>query len=193
MDIQIKFKITSALERISQAFRIMLWEKSKELALSPIQIQIINYISSHSSELITISKLAEIFDLSKATISDSIKLLEKKDIIQRTQREDDNRIQKVILTPYGEEISRHTLTFTAKLNKIIEEFSYEEKNNLYLNLLKIIYQLNRSDVITIQKMCLSCNFYNYEPLSNIHYCQLLKTNLKVDELRIDCPDYDSKI
>lgn len=34
-------KIVAGLERISEAFKVLLWEKAKALGLSPIQIQIL--------------------------------------------------------------------------------------------------------------------------------------------------------
>ncbi len=188
----IDYKIIAAFERIAQAFRVMLWEKSKELALSPIQIQIIKYINYHSDETITVSKLANIFDLSKATVSDTIKLLQSKNIIQKINDDKDNRIQKIILTPYGEKITSHAQSFHNELMQILENILIEEKSNLYISLLKIIYYLNRKDIITIQRMCFSCDFYNFKSEINTHYCELLKTYLKVDELRIDCPDYKRK-
>jgi hypothetical protein len=38
-------KIAAALERLSQAFRVLLWEKNKDYNLSPIQIQLLVYRS----------------------------------------------------------------------------------------------------------------------------------------------------
>ncbi|MEO0333318.1 MAG: MarR family transcriptional regulator, partial [Bacteroidota bacterium] len=44
-------KIVAGLERISEAFKVLLWEKAKSLGLSPIQIQILIFIAYHKSEL----------------------------------------------------------------------------------------------------------------------------------------------
>ena len=40
-------KIIAGLERISEAFKALLWEKAKILRLSPIQIQILIFIKFH--------------------------------------------------------------------------------------------------------------------------------------------------
>jgi len=47
---KIESRIVVALERISEAFRVLLWNESKENALSPIQIQILIFVYFHSSE-----------------------------------------------------------------------------------------------------------------------------------------------
>jgi hypothetical protein len=43
---KIESKIVASLERISEAFRVLLWNESKENSLSPIQIQILIFIAS---------------------------------------------------------------------------------------------------------------------------------------------------
>src|SRR5690606_32595860 len=68
-------KIIAALERISQAFRVLLWEESKEFALSPIQVQVLIFLLHHSEQKRKVSYLAEEFNMTKATISDTVKTL----------------------------------------------------------------------------------------------------------------------
>ena len=46
----VNHKITQALERISKAFRVLLWEESKKHGISPIQIQLLIFCSSHKPE-----------------------------------------------------------------------------------------------------------------------------------------------
>ena len=76
-------KIVNSLERISQAFRVLLWNESKEYGLSPIQIQILIFLFTHSPEKRKISYLAREFDMTKATISDSVKVLFQKSLVTK--------------------------------------------------------------------------------------------------------------
>lgn len=55
-------------------------------------------------------------------------------------------------------------------------------------LLKLIYELNRAGVITVQRMCFTCANYHLE--NGQHYCRLLQTKLAANELRIDCPEHE---
>lgn len=71
-------KIIAGLERISQAFKVLLWKKAKQLGVSPIQIQILIFITYHTVELCNVSDLAKEFNVTKPTISDAIKVLEKR-------------------------------------------------------------------------------------------------------------------
>ena len=76
-------KIVAGLERLSQVFRILLWEKAKEQGLSPIQIQLLIFIQHHSADKATISYLAQEFNFTKPTISDAIKVLEEKNLLKK--------------------------------------------------------------------------------------------------------------
>ena len=84
-------KIINGLERISKAFRVLLWEKSKLYKISPIQIQLLIFCSTHKKEDLKVSFLATEFDLTKATISDSIKVLLKKELLTKAINIKDSR------------------------------------------------------------------------------------------------------
>lgn len=73
----VESKIIASLERVSQAFRVLLWNESKEFSLSPIQVQVLIFLLFHSSEKRKVSYLADEFNMTKATISDTIKSLEQ--------------------------------------------------------------------------------------------------------------------
>src|SRR5690606_40334744 len=78
---KIESHIVVALERISEAFRVLLWNESKENSLSPIQIQILIFIHFHSLEKCKVGYLADEFNMTKATISDSVKVLLAKELV----------------------------------------------------------------------------------------------------------------
>lgn len=98
---KIESKIVVALERISEAFRVLLWNESKSNALSPIQIQILIFLLFHSEAQCKVSYLAEEFNMTKATISDSVKVLLLKKLIKKTGDELDTRSYTISLTAGG--------------------------------------------------------------------------------------------
>ncbi len=48
----IEGKIVAGMERLSQVFRILLWEKAKKHNLSPIQIQLLIFIKNNYKDVI---------------------------------------------------------------------------------------------------------------------------------------------
>lgn len=186
-DQQVNQKITQALERISKAFRVLLWEESKTYKISPIQIQILIFCLNHDQEMLKVSFFAKEFDLTKATISDSVKVLVKKELLEKIPDTYDSRSYTVKLTQKGKEIALKTSGFTMALNQSVDRLKTEDKGAFLENLLGIINHLNQTSVISIQRMCLTC--YHYSKQGNTHYCGLLNKALKQEDLQVDCPEH----
>lgn len=184
-------RIVASLERISQAFRVMLWNESKEHSLSPIQIQVLIFLLHHSEEKRKVTYLAAEFNMTKATISDTIKTLEQKELIKKEYEPHDTRSYIIQLTKTGKAIANQTSLFTEQLQMPIDKLHADDKENLLLSLITIIQHLNKSGVITIQRMCLTCLHYRKSENGQPHFCKLLNQNLYTKELRIDCPEHST--
>lgn len=184
---RIESRIVVALERISEAFRVLLWNESKERSLSPIQIQILIFIQFHSMEKCKISYLADEFNMTKATISDSVRVLLAKEMLNKETDPSDSRSYTLSLTNQGRIVAKEVSFFASALEKPIDKLSDEQKSTMLNGLLNLIHDLNRSGVISIQRMCYSCS--NYSKENGEHYCNLLKSVLADNELRVDCPEH----
>lgn len=187
----IESKIIASLERVSQAFRVLLWSESKEFSLSPIQVQVLIFLLYHSAEKRKVSYLADEFNMTKATISDTIKALEQKQLIKKEYEQHDTRSYIIHLTKKGKQIAEQTSLFTKQIQVPIDKLDSNDKENLLFSLLNIIRHLNKSGIITIQRMCFTCS--NYQLKNGVHYCKLLKNKLAENELRIDCPEHELQV
>lgn len=188
----IESKIVASLERIAQAFRVLLWQEGKEFALTPIQVQVLIFLYYHSDEKCKVSYLAHEFNMTKATISDAIKALEQKKLITKKPEPHDTRSYIIGLTAHGEAVAVKTSMFSKEIFKPVDKLHPDDKENLLLSLLDIIRHLNRSEVITIQRMCLTCAYYQSSPGGRKHFCSLLNQPLRTSDLRVDCPEHLAK-
>jgi DNA-binding MarR family transcriptional regulator len=188
----IESKIIASLERLSQAFRVLLWKESKEFSLSPIQVQLLIFLLHHSGEKRKVSYLAEEFNMTKATISDTIKTLEQKLLIKKEYEQYDTRSYIIHLTEKGKDIAEETSLFSKQIQAPINKLHSSDKENLLLSLLDIIQYLNKTGIITIQRMCFTCHFYKSNNNGQEHFCGLLNTKLANTELRIDCAEHKLK-
>jgi DNA-binding MarR family transcriptional regulator len=185
-------RIVAALERISHAFRIMLWNQSKELSLTPIQIQTLIFLRNHSEDKRTVTYLAREFNITKATVSDTIKTLHQKELITREYQQEDTRSYTIHLTVKGHNIAAKTSMFTKELFAPIEKLNSAEKESLLLNLMGIIHHLQKAGIISLQRMCFTCVHYRPDHPKGKHFCNLLNIKLETTELRIDCPEHEEK-
>ena len=188
----IESKIVASLERVSQAFRVLLWNESKEFLLSPIQVQVLIFLLHHSDEKRKVSYLADEFNMTKATISDTIKTLEQKQLIKKQYEQHDTRSYIIHLTKKGKATADQTSLFAKQIQVPIDKLHSTDKENLLLSLLDIIHHLNKSGIITIQRMCFTCQFYKANKNGKEHFCGLLNTKLADTELRIDCAEHKQR-
>lgn len=188
-DQTIEGKIVASLERISQAFRVLLWQESKEFSLTPLQMQILIFLFTQSEEKRKVSYLAKEFNVTKATISDTIKTLEQKSLIIKENEILDSRSYIISLTEKGIEIAEQTSDFAKEIYKPIIKLNKDDKNNLLLSLIKVIGHLNKTGVISVLRMCTTCSHYQSSEGEETFFCDLLNQELRYTDLRVDCQEH----
>jgi len=186
----ISSKIVAGLERVSEVFKILLWEKAKLVGLSPIQIQILLFIAYHKQDLCNVSHLAKEFNITKPTISDAIKALDKKGLIEKDFSTSDNRSYIILLSDLGNEMVAKTNDFSNPLKKQLGSFDQSELESLFGSLSELIYKLNRNGILNVQRTCFGCTFYEKNEVND--HCNLLQKDLLNHEIRLDCPEYENK-
>lgn len=184
-------KIVSGLERISEVFKILLWEKAKQVGLSPIQIQILIFVNYHKQDLCNVSHLAKEFNVTKPTISDAVKILDKKQLILKDYSSSDSRSYSIHLSQLGKQIVSETYDFANPLQRQINKFNQEELEDIFKTLSALIYKLNQNGILTVQRTCYACKYYQKEGDSD--YCGFLKTELLNKDIRLDCPEFEEKV
>lgn len=185
-------KVVAALERLSEAYRVLLWQEAKQHGISPIQVQILTFLLHFPEQTRTITYLAGYFNMTKATISDAIKTLESKQLISRKEDKHDKRSHSLQLTREGKSIARKVERFAEPIQNSVQAVMSIEKQGEFLEqLLDLIRHLNNELVITPQRMCFNCRFY--EKKGKTHYCHLVKSTLKSGDLRVECPEFSIPI
>ena len=186
-------KVVAALERLSQVFRARLREQAREHGLSSTQAQFLIYLLYHDVELRRISQLAREFDLTQATVSDAVGSLETKGLVQREKWPEDQRIVTLRLTPHGEKLATILSRWADPIREHLRPFSPDDREAVMPFLIGLIGSLQRSGLITVARMCVTCRFFRQdihpgEP--SPHHCGLLDVPLGRADLRADCPEYE---
>ncbi|PSL49563.1 DNA-binding MarR family transcriptional regulator [Chitinophaga niastensis] len=180
-------KVVASLERLSEAFRVLLWQEATQYGLSPIQIQVLTFLLHYPEEKRTVTSLALYFNMTKATISDAVKSLEQKSYLVRKASTTDTRSHTLHLVKEGKAIAKKVERFANPLQETVEMSSPKDQGLLLEQLMQLIYQLNQQGVISTQHMCFNCQFYT---VKKGHYCTLIKTPLKSGDLRVDCQQFE---
>lgn len=189
-------KVVAALERLGQVFRLLLRERAQEHDLSPIGAQFLVYLRYHDVELRRVSQLAREFGLTQATVSDAVDSLEAKGLIGRERWPEDGRVVTLRLTPEGELLAMELSTWADPIKEHLRGSSPEESEVVLRFLMRLIGSLQRSGVITVARMCVTCRFFQPDAHPGAeapHQCGLLKVPLAASDLRIDCPEHELAI
>jgi DNA-binding MarR family transcriptional regulator len=180
-------KIIAALERLSEGFRVLLWEKAKIHGISPIQIQILIFLKFHLGERCKVGQLALEFNLSKPTISEAVKTLEQKGLIFRQVENRDSRSHNIHLSEAGKIMVEELAFFADPMLQGLAAIPHGEKGVLLQQLLELIGHLQQAGIVSLQRMCFACRFYKRN--DGGHYCQFLDKTLENVALRVDCPEF----
>lgn len=187
-------KIVTALERVGAALRVMLWRESYPLSLSPIQAQVLIFILTHKDEYCTVTYLSNEFNMTKATISEAVRTLESKGLVEKVPLRKDQRTLTIHLTGEGEKLARQAALYTSVMQEILQSLPPDfEKEKLLGALIEIIRQLQQRGIITVQRMCYNCVHYRSQHEGHEHFCNLLGRALQTTDLRIDCPEFEEAL
>ena len=183
-----KAKIIASIERLATLFRAALWEESKIYNLSPLQVQILLFISFHDVKHCSVTNIAKEFAITKATVSDAVKTLLEKNLLEKIDSEDARGFQ-LALSEAGkksiEKLSGVTDFFYTSLKQVPEE----EIDKIWEGMLLLIGHLQKTKIIPV-RMCFSCKHFGKDhPEGAPHYCHLLQKALEIDDIRIDCPEH----
>lgn len=193
MGVSLQEKLTATLERLAQAQRVLLWEKTEPMGLSPTQALILLHLGRCETEVRRVGALARAFDLTPATVSDAVRALESKGLLRRTPGSD-RRVQVLELTARGELLVQQVQDWDRPLRAALLALSDEQQATLYGLLLPLLARLVDNQVITIARMCLLCQHFRPDASPaqpRPHYCALLEKPLGLAELRLDCPEFTS--
>jgi DNA-binding MarR family transcriptional regulator len=187
--LNINTKIVASLEKLSGIFWILLQTAATGHGLSATQLQLLLFIKYHPSPLQRrVAFMAKEFNVTKATISDSVKSLEQKGLIQRVTDPEDSRSAILSLTGKGETLAAATKNFTTPLDNAVDGLSVEQKEYLLYSVFDLIFRLNQTGIISTQRMCYNCHHYSGNRQEQ-HYCNLVSQPLKLEDLRLDCGEY----
>ncbi len=184
-------KLVLALERISHIFRLLLWEQTKEYNLSPIQTQILIYIFHQPDSDKNITTLAQKLNVTKATISDAVKSLTQKKLVKKQNDNQDGRYFYLTLTNNGLQLVRKIESWGERFKKHFREFPANDKAVLFEMLLRILINFEEEGVINRNRICFTCKHFKQQKKDkkNLYFCELLNLNLKINDIRVDCPEH----
>lgn len=184
--------IVAVIDKLTDIRRSILWGLAQSNGLTPLQIQIVQYIDRcNKYTSITALDIAREFFITKATVSVAIQALIKKGIVRKHADANDRRKQHLMLTKKGkllvQKISAQVPTFAQHL----EHLDQNDKKIAYRVLLHFVQLLQQHGVIDYVRMCMRCQNCVQES-NGIFKCMLTGRSFEYEGIQIDCCRFASK-
>lgn len=181
-------KIVAAIERLATLFKSGLQDAAKQHKLTPLQAQLLLFVASHDSALCSVTHLAQEFCVTKATVSESIRVLVEKGYLEKRAQAGDARAFTLEATPSAEALLDAFAGFSQALAKPLKALPLEDREGLFVSLLDLLSLYQKQGRIPL-RMCYACR--HYEAKGKGFYCHLMQRTLEDAALRIDCPEHEA--
>lgn len=182
--------IVSALEKIYEAYKFMLWQQAGSSGLTPLQIQVLLYIDQNSDA--RLSDIAYYLQLSKPTTSDTLKTLERKKLIYKETIAVDKRAQCIFLSEAGNLVVNKLKGYANPLLPVLSAIPYARQRKLYTGLLQVIEIMQKHGIAPDTRMCFSCKFYRGNKHTR-HFCHFLGRTIHNEEVKLHCSDHQKAL
>lgn len=181
-------KIAAAIDRLGRSQRTHRQAIAVERGLTPLQVDLLLTLADGEPPLPLVGLLARELGVSQPTVTDSLRALERKGLIERRTDAPDARRTAVTLTDQAERLVGELRAVDDSLVRAIESLGEERQGAMVEGLLTIIAGLVEQGAITVARTCLTCRFHRLEP--GAHYCTLLDMPLVSSTLRVNCPEHE---
>jgi DNA-binding MarR family transcriptional regulator len=185
-DTHLDRKVLAAVERLGRALRAARQHVATRHELSLLGLSVVETLADGRAR--RVGDLAAELDVSQPTVSDAVTTLERRGLIARDRDPKDLRTSLVVLTDSGEAVATDIAT---ELGPVLaaEAGTTAERATTLRVLLGEIARLQTAGVITVNRSCLTCRHYQAPGPRAWAACLLLGTELRDQDLRVDCPEH----
>ena len=181
-------EIHNHIERLSNLLRTESRQTLMEHGLQPVQLEVLHYLSACNRYSNTGKGVAEYLGQTKGTISQSIKVLERKGLIAKQIDQDDKRIIRLVITSNARNLLKETIPASLFRNarKKMKKHAMEQIANSLTSLLTAVQKANGLKSFGI---CHTCK-HNIILNDGNYLCGLTKEVLTPKEVQLICCEHD---
>lgn len=174
------------LERIDNLLRAETWKAATRHQLQPIQLQMLDYLHRCNRYSNTPAGVTAYFQLTKGTVSQSLKVLEKRGFISRQPDPDDKRKVHMLVTDAGKNLLNDV--FPLHFLRTIEEEEAAASSEIIHALNHLLTNLQQVNQLESFGVCHSCRYFQTEGQEQFR-CGLTHEPLALHEIELICREH----
>jgi DNA-binding MarR family transcriptional regulator len=179
------------IERITRLLQNDSRSLGSYLDIQPIQLEALHYLTSCNKYSNTLQGVTEYFGLTKGTISQTIKTLEKKGLLQKKIDKQDKRVVHLTVSSPGKKLLQKTLP-SPVIEKSFAALSNQKQAQLMENLQTLLREMQKANAMKTFGVCHTCKF-NKKLDGGSFLCELTKEKLTKEETTLICREHMSLV
>ena len=181
--------IHSYIERLSNLLRNEIRKSGVALGLQPVQIEALHYLSQCNRYSDSPMGVTDYLGQTKGTVSQSLKVLEKKGLITKVTDSKDRRVTHLRVSESGRAFLRNAVpsAMFAKLGDYLGAETEAEISAALKNLLLGIQQANGMKSFGVCHTCRHCRLLD----DGTHLCGLTREALSSADTQLICREHEA--
>jgi DNA-binding MarR family transcriptional regulator len=182
------------LARLGQAVRMEAWRNAGPHNLSPLQADIVTLLHG-SRRPLRQGEIVAALASTPPTISDAVRVLRRKELLESTRDLGDARALLLGLTATGRAEADRLNVMSETLGGAVSALSPDDFAAMLRGTTTLMRELQDRRAIPVSRMCLTCRFFapHAHPAdpARPHHCHFVDAPFGDAELRVACPDHES--
>ena len=183
-------EIHNHIERLSNLLRTESRQQLAGFGLHPVQLEVLHYLSVCNRYSNTGKGVTEYLGQTKGTVSQSIKVLERKGLITKQTDNTDKRIVHLILSSSARILLKNTVP-ASLFNNACKYIKKKPMNHIVSALASLLMAVQKANGLKTFGVCHTCR-YNKTLNDGNYLCELTKEVLTPNEIQLICREHDNR-
>lgn len=181
-------EIHNHVERLSNLLRTESRQQLASYGLQPVQLEVLHYLSVCNRYSNTAKGVAEYLGQTKGTVSQSIKVLERKGLVTKHMDDMDKRIMHLIISHSAIRLLNKTVpsALFSNASKLIKK---QAVNNIKSALATLLMAVQKANGLRSFGVCHTCR-YNRNLNDGNFMCDLTQEVLTSNDVQLICIEHD---
>ncbi|MCP4409342.1 MAG: winged helix-turn-helix transcriptional regulator [Gammaproteobacteria bacterium] len=181
-------QIHKHIERLANLLRTQSRQLLADYGLQPIQLEVLRYLSVCNRYSDTVKGVTEYLGQTKGTVSQSIKVLERKGLVTKHVDSTDKRIVHLKITNNARSLLNKTVP--APLFRNADKQLKRQSANQILNaLISLLRTVQKANDLKSFGVCHTCR-YNQKTADGNYLCGLTKEVLSSEDIQLICKEHE---
>ena len=181
-------KIHSYLERLSNLLRSEMRGAGADAGLQPVQIDALNYLATCNRYSDTPMGVTEYLGQTKGTVSQTLKVLERKGLLKRKLDRQDRRVTHLRVTPAGRRLLDRIVP-AANFVDGCQLLDAKAQRQIEQSLATLLRSVQKAGGCKTFGVCHTCRF-NRDQGDGSFYCELVKAKLSEADVQLICREHE---